>query len=462
MGNPVFKFTLTHAVLGTQVISEPDGWKDARLKLERDMNFHSLVEYFEGDFIFYGENNYDNGGADFIRQVENRYGFNAEIQILVEMDNDGDGVYEETVFNGRLSLISKEELKDNKIKVPIVPIDNWTKFIARLDTPVDIRSTTDLYGNAVTPCEFVDVELTPQPVRQKYQAHLDNEAGFPGLNGIYIGSVGGTDDTNDYLQFDWNKEEVDEIDKKFSIQVSSNASKPVNLWKVKYGGTYAFDIRIDILDNAGAGSISSVDTFVNLVFQINSTTTLAFTKTPLLTVTTAGPTFTNVVVSYTFAQTLELNAGDEITVYGVRSNNRSLSILYQQDLFLYLETRTAMNYCNITADTVFPATNGQAFLVHDVFAAIVKRISGYGFYSEYFGSPTTRERTYPTSGDGWTNILIKGLQLRGYQLPEKPFTMSLRQAWKSLDAIFNLCLMTKIVDGQEVIQIEEKIKAYVR
>lgn len=462
MGNPVFKFTLTHAVLGTQIISEPDGWKDARLRLDRDLNFHSLVEYFESTFIFYGENNIDNGGADFIRQVDNRFGFNAEIQILVEADIDGDGTYEETVFDGRLSLIAKEELKDNKIKVPIIRADFWSKFIARLDTPVDIRSTTDIYGNAVTPAEFVDIQLLPQKVRQKYQAHLDNEAGFPLLSGVDIGTAGGTDDTNNYIQFDWNKETLDEINEKFSLTVSSNPSIPVNIFKVKYGGTYAFDIRIDLYDNSGAGAIQGIDQYVNVFLKVNSNTVMPFTKTALITVTTAGPTIDNVMVSYTFVNTLELNPGDEVRIYGVRSNDRSITVLYQQPVTKFLTTVSAMNYCNIVADTVYPSTDGQAFLVHDVFAAVIHRITGVNcFYSAFFGSPYTNNLTYLLEGDGWKNVLIKGLQLRGYQVVDKPFSISFNQLWKSLNAIFNLSLRYDTVNGSTVIQIEEKRKAYI-
>lgn len=92
MKNSPFKFTLWNRTRGSQEISEPDGWKDVTLKLERHPDFHSLVEYFEGSFVFYGENNVDNGGADFIRQVESQQGASAAIDILIEFEDCATGV----------------------------------------------------------------------------------------------------------------------------------------------------------------------------------------------------------------------------------------------------------------------------------------------------------------------------------------------------------------------------------
>src|SRR5690348_1601777 len=121
------RFALTHSVLGTVYISEPDGWADAVMKLERHPEFHSLIEYFEGSFIFYGT------AAEFISQVESDYGFDAELQIDITYSRDD--VTFESVFSGQLDISESVAMPDGKIQVPIIRNDFWAKFINRLDTP---------------------------------------------------------------------------------------------------------------------------------------------------------------------------------------------------------------------------------------------------------------------------------------------------------------------------------------
>src|SRR5690348_11586508 len=121
-----FRFTLTHDFLGSHEINEVDGWKDCKIKLERDKNFRSLVEYFEGDFIFYGSNGVVDGGLDFIKQVEQAYGVDATIEILIEVSFD-EFTYE-NLFEGQLNLSGIQEMPDNKAQIPIIRDDFWAKF----------------------------------------------------------------------------------------------------------------------------------------------------------------------------------------------------------------------------------------------------------------------------------------------------------------------------------------------
>src|SRR5688572_33127127 len=113
-----FCFTLSHNVLGSKIITEPDGWKEAKLKLERDDNFHSLIEYFDGSFIFYGSDGGSiDGGYNFIKNAESTYGPDVTIRIFIEITDDD--ISYETVFDGQLKLEMSEELINNKIRVQI-------------------------------------------------------------------------------------------------------------------------------------------------------------------------------------------------------------------------------------------------------------------------------------------------------------------------------------------------------
>lgn len=155
------RFTLTHSVLGTVEIQEPDGWADCVLKLERDKDFHSLIEYFEGSFIFYGT------AYEFITDVDNEYGFDAELQI--DIDITFDEVVFESVFSGQLDLSESVKMVNRKIQVPIIRNDFWSKFINRLDTPVNIQSSTSVDGDTLEVIDNIDLTLLSQIINTQSQ-----------------------------------------------------------------------------------------------------------------------------------------------------------------------------------------------------------------------------------------------------------------------------------------------------
>jgi hypothetical protein len=160
-----YRFTLTHE--GTsQQISEPLGWKEIKLILERDPEYHSLIEGFESPLIFYGNNGTHDGGKDFIETVLD-VGIDEIIDILIEATEDD--VVWETFFDGMLDLENAKTLDARKIQIPVVRNSFWTKFKSREETPVDLQSTTDLDGEVVTPAEEITVELPSQIINKRTQ-----------------------------------------------------------------------------------------------------------------------------------------------------------------------------------------------------------------------------------------------------------------------------------------------------
>jgi hypothetical protein len=166
MAKSTFRFTLTHSS-GSQVIDEPIGWKTIKLVLERDPEYHSLIEFFESPLIFYGRNSRKDGGKVFIDNILENFGFDEVIEIRIEASQNG-AAYTE-VFSGILSLESAKTLDSRKIQIPITRNDFWTAFKNHEDTPVNIQSTTDLYDGAVDPAEAVTLSLVSQVINQRTQ-----------------------------------------------------------------------------------------------------------------------------------------------------------------------------------------------------------------------------------------------------------------------------------------------------
>src|SRR6187549_3654530 len=169
----LFEFQLDNDILGPKIISECDGWKDAKLKLERDKNFKGIIEYFDGSFIFYGNNGQVDGGIDYINEVELTQGFDAEIRIRIRLSLDG-GYHWSILFVGQLNLALSQRFVDNKIQIPIIRDDFWAKFINRLDTPVDIQSNLSLDNVDIDYFESVNLKLTSQKIQKKNISFLQD------------------------------------------------------------------------------------------------------------------------------------------------------------------------------------------------------------------------------------------------------------------------------------------------
>lgn len=473
------------------VISEPDGWKDAKLKMIRDSEFHSLIEYFEGSFIFYGENNVDNGGADFIKVAEQQYGPSAKIDILIEADIDGDGTYEETIFNGQLDLTGLKEVFDNKIQVPIIRNDLWANFMARKDVAVDMRSTTDVDGNVVDVPEIVDINLTSQVIKKQFDGYLNETRTFSQEELT----------TSDYIQFDVDVYTLDEIETKYPFPIINNAEIPQAVIDVEEDGQYTFDLRIEASVayyeiTGGSTSPGCVITFdaigagayMNVYIQINDETPVQFTET------SSSLILSYISTIYTYQATRTLKKGDQITIYGdivadiadvgeyshlwIHSK-KGIATILEPTLFInpdppntcftIVGTGTDVNVSFpapsgeelptrfiIEAHTTYPNTTAQGFLIHDAAAAIIARIVGFQdrFRSEYIGSTQTLAHQYDADGCAWKNVILQGLQIRGYDIGDKQFSLSFNKLWDCISPLLFLGLTYDNFDGTESIIID--------
>lgn len=470
----------------TQVISEPDGWKEAQLKLVRDEKFHSLVEGFEGQFIFYGQNGVDNGGADFIKTAEQQDGASAEIGMLIQADIDGDGVYEEEVFDGLLDLTGLKEVFDNKIRVPIVPADLWSKFMARKGVEVNLRSTTTMDGEVIDAADIVDIDLISQKIKKQFDGHLLDTRTFDETDLA----------TTDYIQLDVDTYVLDEIEKKYTLPIIDNPEIPQSLIDVEEDGSYEFDLRVEAsivyydvtgtypntcdVERSVVGSAAYMDVYI----KINNETAVQFTETssPLV--------LENVSTIYTYTGTLSLRKGDQIKIYGDMVGN--ISDLGDAGATLWIHSVNGVGqvnvpisvadpgaevctflppdnpsnlsiaapsgqvkptYFRITAHTTYPNTSAQGFLIHDAAYAIIRRICGE-FRSEYLGSTLTREVQYTSNGCAWKNIILQGLQLRGYDIGDKQFSMSFEKLWDCIHPLFFLGLGYGVYNGIDCIIID--------
>lgn len=451
----IYEFTLSHPILGDLIISEPGGWLTTKLRLQRHNDFKSIIEYFgggenddnAGDFTFYGDNGVINGGIDFIREAIRLYGADTDVNVSIRLSLNGYTF--NNAFTGQLALWAAKFIPDNKVQIPIIRNNFWTKFTNRLDQPVDIQSITNQDGEPANVLPENNITLLSQILPMQFEAS-STDYGIEladGSNPWFEGA---------YYQLDWDNIVLDELDERFTLPQSANPELPAENYINTYGGEHRF--RFTTWAYLPTYNFVFPDEFSNYIgafLNINGVET-AFTldANPL-------PGYPR-LATWSIDHTEVLPVNSSVRVY--------LKILapiatgYTGEFWWNGEFPTTLidpivlsSTAEILANTVFPATTSDAFLIHDAAGQVTDRIIGEDdcFYSEYLGSGNTLYRQYEDDGCGWEFMLVKGLQLRQYLLSEKPFFQSFRQWWNGINPILNLGLGYETVTGVEVIRVEE-------
>jgi hypothetical protein len=324
----------SYSVLTEHEINEPDGWKESILRLVRHPDFHSLVEEFDGEFIFYGNNGRVDGGINFIRDVESNNGFDTELGILIEASYDG--YTYETIFEGLLDLPNLEEFVDNKMMVPIIPNSIWTKLINRRNTPVDLSSTTTLDGEECLPVTPVTIHLTSQKIRYNGQYSWKDTV-------TYSDEFSG-------MQLDWDEVIVDDI-KKFNlprvgVDVSTTptlliVADTTPIFEAEWEGEYTFDIRIEMANYTGTDWESATSKNIWIQKDGEPDGRQQFNET----VETYG---SDSIVVFSYSGTWYLAKGEQIEIYGQGDNNSRQHTIFGSVLLDWLTDCVVATTGNIT------------------------------------------------------------------------------------------------------------------
>lgn len=221
-------------------INEPDGWKDCTLKLTRDPIFHSLVEHFDGSFIFYGDNGQVNGGYEILKAWDEDGGPDVDINLLIEYTED-DTEFNE-IFTGQLDMSLAVWMLDNKVRIPIIKDAFWANFFNRKEIPVDLKSTKDLDDNDVlSMVDDIDIDLPSQKVR--YYGDYNWLDSFTYAFDAY--------NTEFAMQVDWDETVIDDV-KKFTLPRAmvldpgndgvNTGESIVGIFEAPWDGDYIIDI----------------------------------------------------------------------------------------------------------------------------------------------------------------------------------------------------------------------------
>lgn len=476
--NLLFRFTLTNAIEGSLEIHEPEGWDDGILKLERNENYHSLVEYYAQPLTFDDAiGNGLSGGLSYIRTVETTQGPDAQITITIELSDD-DGESYETCFVGILDFDTLKETDFYKLQCGVKRDDFWSKFINRKAIPVDLSSIVDLDGNDRTPVNGFTLPLPSQKIRLNFDGNITTENGdiVPYVGLLVVNNALNSFTTSDKIQITVEPKPLglDEIETRFNLPVTGSVAtpNPVNTFKVKYAGVYPIDMfhiayGFDFgIANETQPSLNTryyhTDTKLILKMRVNNGTPISFT--PTNRTFTSGTSdyygLSGITVRYTewiLSEILTLQAGDEITVYSdILSTNPGTTT--DSPGYFIQGTGVGMggidiislygspdpSLWTIAADTTSDETETEAYDLKDAAESILSKLTG---------ADDVVQSAYLDGGCGDKYAITKGLNVRGYSFADKPFFLTFDKWWNGANPILNLGLG---YEAGNKIRIEQK------
>lgn len=432
----IFRFTLNNTIEGSQVISNPDGWKEIKLKLERDKEYHSLVEMIELPLIFCGTDGVYDGGYDYIRNIEDTQGIDAQIEILIEVSDNG-GAYE-TFFEGLLELETIKEISDAepyKLECNIVRNDFWSKFTTRKSQQVNLNASVSLDGDSVTTPDHIRLQLPSQ--RMFVKTTYENTEDL---------SITGTENGTD------------------SFQKSAQLGLPYTRAEIKDSFSLGFgevaSVITDVVNIIQVTELGDIDFTINSSLRIQATSTQTIDQ---VNVTVSVRKNNEGALGFSNSATpLSLSCDETLTVSG---SNTITGVEIGDLIYLYVTWGVSLaasgnttydfsvgeSIIEFTQNSFTENTEVDSFLLRDAAESILSKIISRNnvMYSNYLGDET------PTACAA-NFAIMKGLHVRGYTMNDKPMFMSFDDWWAGANPIFNLGLGYETIGGTEFIRIEDK------
>jgi len=136
-----FRYTLTHNSGSHTLSQDPEGWSEIVIKLTRDSETHGIDESIEVPLRF----NCQGAGKQWIVNIIDTYGVDEVITLQIDINCDG----WEPFYTGTLELMNYTNT-DDYFECNIVQAGFFEKFLNRIDTEIDLNSTTGVDGQALS------------------------------------------------------------------------------------------------------------------------------------------------------------------------------------------------------------------------------------------------------------------------------------------------------------------------
>lgn len=153
--NPAYndrvRYTLEYPPYGSEIIQEPDNWRDDDKEFARNKDYHGIITQFSNALTFVGN------GADYILLVDELYGVQANIRLVKDVRNPQTDLWERD-YEGYLDL-STLEIEKGQVKVKFNSGGLEQELKARESEQVEIERNTTMDGATMAPLRIDKVFL---------------------------------------------------------------------------------------------------------------------------------------------------------------------------------------------------------------------------------------------------------------------------------------------------------------
>lgn len=455
-----YRWTLTDLnspYLGSEVLTaDPIGWNEGTYSIKRSEIYKGAFHEYTTSLKFHC----DGGGKEFVDTVYQTFDIDGRIDVLVEYDCDGSGVYD-TLFNGIINLASYKT-DGEYTTVNIEKSDLLTKLFNRDEISVDLETTTSIGGSTISGIDTTTLNLHSQNIFFKSAAEGES---YPLTSTVIANVINGQASkgfiasqlTNTIIEADyftgWN-EFTD-----FShpgYDTATTSLPPIfesSSLDVEYPATYTYNANF-------SGVFWDRVTVANTRINLSHTLTLAW-----------GDTLFNAIAIGNFVRLYSsglytVSGTDDSIAFDTTPQTGTITLNFGDSVWLYWfenETITTGPYTStlqydyiydlaeisIEIDSIAAPTTAKTVLVHEAFNQVVDAIadSNGNFYSDFYGRIDSDKISYDEDGCGSKIAITNGLNIRKI---DKPIHCSFKELFENFDCLHNIGM--GVVDN--VIRVE--------
>lgn len=443
------KYTLQHSSTKPYLIVEPDGWETDEKEYARHKDYHGIFTKFSNNLTF------KENGAEYINNIRDTYGVNAEIRLIRWERHPRTDVWMRS-YDGVLDLSEwSQDGFDVKCKFNSSGLE--TQLKARHNEKFEIERTTALDGTDIgeLPTQIIEQEgkrifLKSMLEANSEEAVLDEINGREGYRRTHIAypfsikSNSDKENIEEPFQFEFGATSVESVPSATSLfYVDNDRDKTLRIY-----GELSFDISHINMRNW-------INPFIEIRMVVYSNSENLDYKEDYLIFQEQTPE-SGLTLSRTasFDNTLEINQGDSIgfiiMIGGTGTNQRGR---YQKRF------ENCQGYLSVEEDSFFEKTSTKLVMAYELGQRLAQIITGR---SDAFVSDTLNRTDIGAKQDGECSLkgFASGHWIRGFDsLPNndenkyKPFQTSWKDYFHDLRVTENQGLDIERVGFREQIRI---------